>query len=100
MDNSIQNTGFFISLWNYFIACVMQDAPNKEEKTKYFLLSINETRELKILENVTDSTSAMNKLCNLLYNESIFVMFIRANKIRKTKDYAETQVYHAKEIAL
>jgi hypothetical protein len=32
MDNSIQNTGFFISLWNYFIACVIQDAPNKEQK--------------------------------------------------------------------
>ena len=26
-------------------------------------------------------------------HRSIFVMFIRANKIRKTKDYSETQVY-------
>ena len=67
--NTVNNTGFLIWLANYALACIIESniSVKKEYKrTKYFLVSPDETRELNLFKQLTDLHSVVGRLCDIL----------------------------------
>ena len=67
--NTVNNTGFLMWLANYALACIIESnmSVKKEYKrTKYFLVSPDETRELNLFKQLTDSHSVVSRLCDIL----------------------------------
>ena len=66
MENTSENTGFFLWLSNYWLACIFQHANNTTQKTKYFWWhACNERQTIKLFEKCTDSDSVIDKICNI-----------------------------------
>jgi hypothetical protein len=63
LSNAKQNTGFFIWLSNYCLACVIV---NQRKQIKYFILSSSETRELNLLKPFSDPCPLVSRFCDIL----------------------------------
>ncbi len=63
LSNAKQNTGFLIWLSNYCLACVIV---NQRKRTKYFILSSSETRELNLLKPFSDPCPLVSRFCDIL----------------------------------
>ena len=66
LDNTTENTGFLLWLSTYCLSCILQHVNNKKQKTKYFLVSCNEKQTIHLFEKFTDSSSVINKFCNII----------------------------------
>ena len=67
--NTVNNTGFLIWLGNYALACIIESkmsVKKEHQRRKYFLVSPDETRELNLFKELTDSHSVVSRLCDIL----------------------------------
>ena len=67
----MHNTGFLIWLENIplALACIIENnisVKREYQKTKYFLLAPDETRELNLFKQLPDSYSVVDRLCDIL----------------------------------
>ncbi len=101
----MKNTGFFIWLSNYSLACVIQNQDHsKSKETKYFILSFNEGCELNLLKPFTDPLLLVRRFCDILHltdpdikEVDYFIQFLscqtkHTNKVRKTENTARYNV--------
>ena len=66
LENTSENTAFFLGLSNYCFACIFQYANNTRQKTKYYLVACNETQTVNLFETFTDTGSVIDKICNIV----------------------------------
>ena len=67
--NTVHNTGFLIRLENFAIACIIENnisVKKENQKTKYFIVSSDEMRELNLFKKLPDSHSVVDRLCDIL----------------------------------
>ena len=86
--NTVHNTGIFIRLGNLALACIIENnmsVKKENRRTKYFIVSLDETRELNLFKPLPNSHSVVGRLCDILNLNSIFVNSISTSKVRKTK---------------
>ena len=67
MANAVQNKGFVIWLSNYCFACIVhKQVYRKREKTKYFIVSSDETRKLNLFKELANAYLVVNRFCDIL----------------------------------
>ena len=66
LENTSENTAFFLGLSNYCFACIFQYANNTRQKTKYYLVACNETQTVNLFETFTDTGSVIDKIGNIV----------------------------------
>ena len=67
MANAVQKMGFIIWLLNYFFCMYCPQArTQKREKTKYFIVSSDETRKLNFFEELANAYFVVSRFCDIL----------------------------------
>ena len=69
--NTLHNTGFLIWLESIPLACIIENKMSvkrekKHHRTNYFLVAPDETRELNLFKQLSDSNSVVGRLCDVL----------------------------------
>ena len=67
--NTVHNTEFLIRLGNLALACITENnmsVKKENQRTKYFIVSPDETRELNLFKPLPNSHSVVGRLCDIL----------------------------------